>query len=153
MSEIKQTPAGAALTRLVLDLFRLSSRMTTAGDRLVAELGLTSARWQVLGSMVACQRPQSVAWLARDMGVSRQNLQRIVNDLEREGLVRFQDNPHHRRSRLVELTKPGYAKFHSAMILQGPWADHLAEGMAPRDIETAHKMIECLLARLEAAES
>lgn len=151
MPDQNQTPAGAALTGLVLDLFRLSSRMTTAGDRLVAELGLTSARWQILGSMVAAGRPQSVAWLARDMGASRQNLQRIVHELERDGLVRFRANPHHKRSHLVELTDRGRAVFEAAMALQGPWADDLAEGMEPSNIETAHRVVEGLLARLEPA--
>lgn len=151
MSEYERTPAGAVLTDLVLDLFRLGSRMTTAGDRLVAELGLTSARWQVLGSIMAAQRPQSVAWLARDMGASRQNLQRIVNDLEQEGLVRFLDNPHHRRSRLVELTEQGRAQFDAAMTLQGPWADELAKGIAPDELAIAHRVIGRLLDRLEPA--
>ncbi|RUV46514.1 MarR family transcriptional regulator, partial [Mesorhizobium sp. M7A.F.Ca.MR.228.00.0.0] len=49
MPDAKRTPAGNALTDLILDLFRLSSRMLTSGDRLVADLGLTSARWQILG--------------------------------------------------------------------------------------------------------
>lgn len=151
MTEQDRTPAGAALTELILDLFRLSSRMTTAGDRLVAGLGLTSARWQILGSMVAAGRPQSVAWLARDMGVSRQNLQRIVNDLDKEGLVRFRANPHHKRSHLVELTDEGRALFAAAMERQGPWADDLAQGVAAGDIIIAHRVIEGLLARLEPA--
>ena len=81
MSNTKLTPVGAVLTDVVLDLFRLNSLLLTAGDRLVAGLGLTSARWQILGAMVAANRPQPVAWLARDMGANRQNVQRIINDL------------------------------------------------------------------------
>ena len=49
MRNVKRTPAGEALTQLMLDLFRLNSLTLTAGDRLVADLGLTSARWQILG--------------------------------------------------------------------------------------------------------
>ena len=68
MNKSKRTATGDALTDLILDFFRLNSLLLTAGDRLVAELGLTSARWQVLGAIVAAERPQPVAWLARDMG-------------------------------------------------------------------------------------
>lgn len=68
MKPLKHTPAGAALSGLILDLFRLNSQVLTAGDRLVADLGLTSARWQILGTVNAVDRPQPVAWLARDMG-------------------------------------------------------------------------------------
>ena len=81
MNKTKRTPSGDALTDLMLDLFRVNSLILTAGDRLVAGLGLTSARWQILGAMVAAERPQPVAWLARDIGANRQNVQRIINDL------------------------------------------------------------------------
>ena len=132
MSETERSQAGAALTDLILDLFRLNSRIITAGDRLVAGLGLTSARWQVLGTIVAADRSQPVAWLARDMGANRQNVQRIVNDLVREGLVAFQTNPHHRRAQLVVLTDKGKNTFDAAMRLQAPWIDRLSEGLQLR---------------------
>src|SRR4051794_41841365 len=93
----KRTPGGEAVTRLIMDLFGLNNRMLAAGDRLVAGLGLTSARWQILGAIVAAERPQPVAWLERDLGANRQNVQRIVNDLHADGLVAFETNPHHRR--------------------------------------------------------
>ena len=53
MKKTKRTPAGEALTNLMLDLFRLNSLLLASGDRLVAPLGLTSARWQILGAIVA----------------------------------------------------------------------------------------------------
>ena len=68
MKQPKRTRAGDALTGLILDLFRLNNLLLTAGDRLVAGLGLTSARWQILGAIVAAERSQPVAWLARDLG-------------------------------------------------------------------------------------
>lgn len=149
MRQIKHTAAGAALSGSVLDLFKLSSRLLAAGDRLVADLGLTSARWQVLGTIIAAERAQPVAWLARDMGASRQNVQRIVNDLEMEGLVRFAPNPHHRRASLVMLTETGQQAFDAAMRLQAPWINKLAEGLQADDIETTHKVITAVLLRLE----
>src|ERR1700733_437018 len=104
MKKTKRTAAGEALSNLVVDLFRLDSLLLTAGDRLVAPLGLTSARWQVLGAIITAERPQPVAWLARDLGGNRQNVQRIINDLHKDGLVEFETNPHHRRAHLVVLT-------------------------------------------------
>lgn len=137
------------MSNLILDLFRLNNRMLAAGDRLVAGLGLTSARWQVVGSIVAADRPQPVAWLARDMGANRQNVQRIVNDLEQEGLVAFQPNPHHRRAQLVVLTNKGKQSFEAAMRLQAPWVNHLADGLQAADIKMTHSVITALRRRLE----
>ena len=150
---MKRTPAGDALTRLMLDLFRLNSLILVSGDRLVAPLGLTSARWQLLGAIVAAERPQPVAWLARDLGANRQNVQRIINDLEREGLVTFAPNPHHRRAQLVVLTDKGKRAYKSAMDLQAPWVNELSDGVAVKDLETVHRVIMALRAKLERADA
>ena len=123
--------------------------MLSAGDRLVAGLGLTSARWQVLGTIAAADRAQPVAWFARDMGAHRQNVQRIVNDLAQEELVALAPNPHHRRAPLVQLTPKGKETFEAAMRVQAPWVDRLAEGIDVRDIETTHRVLTALRRRLE----
>jgi DNA-binding MarR family transcriptional regulator len=149
MSRMERTPAAAALTDTIFELLRLNGRLLTAGDRLVAGLGLTSARWQVLGTMVAAGRPQPVAWMARDMGGNRQNVQRIVNDLAREGLVSFQPNPHHRRAQLVVLTPKGLQAYEAAMQLQGPWVNDLAEGLLQDDIRAAYRVVLALRNKLE----
>ena len=151
MNTTARTPSGDAVTDLILDLFRLNNRVLTAGDRLVAPLGLTSARWQILGAIVQAERPEPVAWLARDMGASRQNVQRIVNDLEKEGLVEFRTNPHHRRAQLVVLTAKGRQTFEAAMGLQAPWADSLADGLPVKDIKIAHRIMTALRKKLESS--
>lgn len=149
MNDTHRTPAANALNDLILDLFRLNSRMLTAGDRLVAGLGLTSARWQVLGAIVIAERPQPVAWLARDLGANRQNVQRIVNDLHKEGLVAFEANPHHQRAQLVVLTGTGKQAFDAAMRLQAPWINNLADGLSVKDINAMHSVITALRRKLE----
>ena len=150
MNKAKRTPQGEALTGLILDLFRLNSLLLTAGDRLVACLGLTSARWQILGAIVAAERPQPVAWLARDLGANRQNVQRIINDLDREGLVAFEANPHHRRAQLVILTDKGKQTFEAAMRLQAPWVNSLTEGLLVKEIQTVHRVVVALREKLES---
>ncbi len=151
MAKPKRTPAGDALTNLVLPLFRLNSLLLTAGDRLVARLGLTSARWQMLGAIVEAERPQPVAWLARDLGANRQNVQRIINDLERQGLVALEPNPHHRRAQLVVLTDKGRRAFDAAMDLQAPWVNSLSDGLSVKDIEKVDRVIAALRKKLEDA--
>jgi DNA-binding MarR family transcriptional regulator len=152
MRSTKRTLAGDALSDLVLDLFRLNSRMLAAGDRLVADLGLTSARWQILGAIVTAEHPQPVAWLARDLGANRQNVQRIINDLHTEGLVAFETNPHHRRAQLVVLTEKGRLAFDAAMRLQAPWINSLSDGFLVKDIRTVHRVITALRKKLEGKD-
>ena len=110
---------------------------------------MTSARWQILGAVVAAERPQPVAWLARNLGANRQNVQRIVNDLHGDGLVAFETNPHHRRAQLVVLTDKGRQTFDAAMRLQAPWINSLSEGLAVKEIETAGRIMTALRKKLE----
>jgi DNA-binding MarR family transcriptional regulator len=149
MSEVQRTPGGAALTDLILTMFRANNRTLTWGDRLVAPQGLTSARWQVLGAIVYADRPQPVAWLARDLGANRQNVQRIINDLYGEGLVAFAPNPHHKRAQLVVLTEKGQQTYDAVIRLYDPAVNALAEGLPVADIETAHRVLLALRKRLE----
>lgn len=141
--------SGDALTDLILTMFRVNNLTLTWGDRLVAPFGLTSARWQVLGAIVFAERPQPVAWLARDLGANRQNVQRIVNDLHAEGLVAFEPNPHHRRANLVVLSEKGQQAYDAAIAAYEPRVNVLAEGLTLEEIKTAHRVMATLRKRLE----
>lgn len=152
MRGTKRTPVGDAVTNLVLDLFRLNNLLLADGDRLVADLGLTSARWEILGAITDEERPQPVAWLARDLGANRQNVQRIINDLHKMGLVSFEPNPHHRRAKLVALTDKGKRKFNAAMRLQAPRVNKLSEGLSVQDVETTHRVMLALRKRLDGPD-
>jgi DNA-binding MarR family transcriptional regulator len=140
-----------ALTSLILDVFRLNGALISAGDRLVADLGLTSARWQVLGAIALSPVPEPVARLARSMGLHRQGVQRIVNELEAEGIIALDDNPHHRRAKLVRLTKKGEALYREADRRQKPWARDLAKGLDIKSIAAAQRLMTSLRDRLELA--
>jgi len=141
--------SGEAVTQLILETFRLNGRLLAAGDALVAAVGLTSARWQVLGAVAATLLPIPVAHIARNMGLSRQAVQRLVNEMEADGLVRFAPNPHHERAKLVVMTKRGEDVFRAAMERQIPWAKELATHMKPDDIQAAVRMLRMLRERLE----
>lgn len=149
MRAVKRSPAGDAMTDLVLDLFRVNNLTLTWGDRLVAPLGLTSARWQILGAIVGADRAQPVAWLARDLGANRQNVQRIVNDLAHEGLVTFEPNPHHRRAHLVVMTDKGLKTYDAAIRLYAPKINSLVQGLPIEEIKTAGRLIKALRKKLE----
>jgi DNA-binding MarR family transcriptional regulator len=150
MSEETRTAEGDGLSGIILDVFRLGSLLMTAGDRLVAHLGLTSARWQVMDAIVASPRAQPVAWLARDMASNRQNVQRIINDLRGEGLVTFSANPHHIRAQLVVLTPKGKQIYDAATQLQTPWVNGLSQDLSLKDIQTFRRVVMALRGRLKS---
>ncbi len=149
MTRSRHTRRGAAATELVLETFRFNGRLLSAGDRLVAELGLTSARWQVLGAIALSPAVETVARLARNMGAHRQGVQRIVNELAKEGLIEFRPNPHHRRANLVALTARGRDIYEQAGRLQIPWINTISEDIDPHEIALATRVMQTLRRRLE----
>ena len=146
------TRAGAALTELIIEIFRLNGRLLQAGDGLVRDAGLTSAHWQVLGAIAAATVLLPVAHIARNMGLTRQAVQRLANELERDGLVRFAPNPHHRRARFLVMTETGRRAFAKAMARQVPWANQLAKGLKSEDIAGAQGVLTAIRRQLETGE-
>ncbi len=140
--------ANDAISELILETFRLNGRLLAAGDALVAELDLTSARWQVLGAIALSAVPLPVAHIARNMGLTRQAVQRLANEMERDGLVRFGPNPHHQRAKLVLLTPRGRAAYNAAMKRQGPWARGLASGLSLKQIKATTETLRVIRERL-----
>jgi DNA-binding MarR family transcriptional regulator len=141
-----------AVSDLVLETFRLNGRLLVAGDALVADLGLTSARWQVLGAMALSPVPLSVAQIARNMGLTRQAVQRLVNEMQADNLVQLAPNPHHQRAKLVVLSPRGRTAFAGAMKRQTLWANELARGITVREIAAAAATLRRLRQRLERSE-
>jgi DNA-binding MarR family transcriptional regulator len=139
----------AAVTELILETFRLNGCLLEAGDELVRHLGLTSARWQVLGAIDASTVPLPVAHIARNMRLSRQAVQRLANEMKEDALLRFESNPHHERAKLVLMTDKGKAAFRSAMVKQRVWAERLAQGMSIESFEDAARVLRGLRGRLE----
>jgi DNA-binding MarR family transcriptional regulator len=116
---------GKLFTEIVLEVFRLNRLLLDAGDALTAPVGLTSARWQVLG--IVEHGPAPVAEVARAMGLTRQAVQETANGLEAEGFVEFTPNPRHRRAKLLVMTPKGDAAMEVVRRRHASWANDLAE--------------------------
>ena len=138
----KYTSSGKVFTDLLLEVFRLNGALLEAGDRLTRPVGLTSARWQVLG--VVEHGPVPVANVARIMGLSRQTVQQTANGLEREGFIEFVDNPHHRRAKLMQLTKKGEKALEYVAEQQAIWANRIGGKHSQGDLERVLEVLKGL---------
>jgi len=78
---------------------------SSTSPKLARPAGITAAWWQVLGAVI--RYPLPVAGIAREMGITRQSVQRIADLLVDRGLAEYRDNPAHRRAKLVALTGQG----------------------------------------------
>jgi DNA-binding MarR family transcriptional regulator len=137
---------------LALEVFRLNGILVAVGDTLVAPLGLTSARWQVMGAIAEAKGMLPVAGIARNMGLVRQSVQRIADELAQLGIVHFVPNPHHRRANLVQLTDRGTAVFEDACTRWLTVADVLAADIGRDEAEHAAALLRRLRNHLETLE-
>jgi DNA-binding MarR family transcriptional regulator len=142
------TSAGRTFTDLVLEVFRLNGRLLSAGDRLTKPVGLTSARWQVLGAIE--DQGRSVAQIGRKMGLARQNVQRLADVLEKEGLVAYAPNPDHRRAKLVYLTVRGKKAFEELGRRQAMWANQIASCVRHSEMKLALEALRKLRSAVES---
>jgi DNA-binding MarR family transcriptional regulator len=145
-----RTSVGEKATEVILSTFRANGLLLAAGDRLAAERGLTSARWQVLGAVALAQRPLTVPQIARRMGLSRQTVHTTVSRLGADGLVELVPNADHRRSQLVSVTELGRAKYQAVDETQAAWVNRLAAGLRRSELETTARVLGELCTRLEA---
>lgn len=141
------TKAGSWFTGLVLEVFRFHGRLLAAGDRLTKPLNLSSARWQVLGAIEQC--PLSVAQIARNMGLTRQTVQKLADELNRGQFVQYAPNPDHKRAKLVCQTEKSRHVMKVLEQRQLRWANEVAEGVKDEEMEAALRLIHKLRVQVE----
>jgi DNA-binding MarR family transcriptional regulator len=138
-----RTPAGDAFTALLGQVIGLTRRFTTAGEALAKPAGQTLARWLVLETIQ--DKPATVAQIARTLALARQGVQRLADVLVRDGLAVYQDNPAHRRAKLVRLTPEGRTALGTIQTAQAAWADALGARIGEEELRQASILLDRVL--------
>ncbi len=148
-SPLPGTARGRALASLAYTVVDLYCALRSAGERLAAPDGQSSARFAVL-YVLAVKGPHTVAEIARDRGVARQGVQRLADELAADGLTEFVANPAHRRSMRLQLTAPGRAVTARILSRQARVFDAAATGLDAGAARSAETFLKDLLARVRA---
>jgi DNA-binding MarR family transcriptional regulator len=138
-----RTPAGDALTDLVMQVVRLIRDFTAAGEALAKPAGQTLARWLVLEAVQ--DQPATVAQIARQWHLARQGVQRLADLLVRDGLAVYESNPAHRRAKLLRLTPAGRSALLRIQAAQRTWADALGAELGEADLRRASAVLDRVL--------
>ena len=99
-----------AITDLMLEVAQCFFRIRALGQKTGLITSWGGGAFGFLRSL-ALLGPLTVPQIAQMRPTSRQRMQRLADELAAEGLVRFVDNPKHRRSKLVRLTPRGDARY------------------------------------------
>ena len=145
-----RTQQGSLLTDVILTLFQTNGCLLSSGDALVAPLGLTSARWQVLGAVRLADKPISAPQIASAMGITRQGAQKQIHRMVRQDLLATVANPAHKRSPLYALTEHGHQVSAQIDTLQAHWVNQLSAGIPARELETTKRVLARLTEHLSS---
>jgi DNA-binding MarR family transcriptional regulator len=145
-----RTPAGDEFTALLGQTIGLTRRFTTVGEALAKPAGQTLARWLVLETIQ--DAPATVAQIARRLHLARQGVQRLADVLVRDGLATYEDNPAHRRAKLVRLTPQGATTLRTIQTAQAAWADALGAELGEADLQQASVVLDRVLHALQKPE-
>ena len=134
MTVAQELLSGSALT-----VFKLNGQFLAVAEELARPAELTAASWQVLGTVRA--EPAPVAAIARELGLTRQSVQRTADLLVDRGLAEYRENPAHRRAKLLVPTDAGL----TAMQRIGPGHAAFAQRLVD---EVGEEELTALLAAL-----
>ena len=132
---------------LIAEVYELAGESRRSSETQARELGQTAARWHVLS--VVSDGPRTVASAARRLGLARQSVQRVVDDLVAAGQLERRDNPDHARAPLIALTSQGQATLDA--LMQRPDSQGVLERAELRQDELDHArgVLRKLLAALQ----
>jgi len=135
------------LSTAALAAFKLNGQFLELAESLAKPVGLTATWWQVLGAVL--HTPLPVVAIAREMGITRQAVQRTADVLVERGLAEYQENPAHRRAKLVVATAAGLDAVRAINPEHAKQAKRLSEALGQDEFARAVDALTTLSKALE----
>ncbi|MFE9450180.1 MarR family winged helix-turn-helix transcriptional regulator [Streptomyces sp. NPDC006739] len=93
--------------------------------------------------------PMTVPQMGRAQSISRQFVQRMVNDAVADGLVEAVPNPAHARSSLIRLTDAGRTAIDAVVARENALLCEAADDLTASDVDTCVRVLSRMLALFE----
>jgi DNA-binding MarR family transcriptional regulator len=146
--ETLQSRTGEVLHDLFKEVFALQAALSRVMDRVHEETGLSTPQrkvMQVLNHLGSATVPD----IAARLGVSRQSIQVVCNDLLSHGLIEFMTNPRHKRSKLAALTANGNRAYEMARQNEYAAIEHILGRIDADAAEGARQLLAQIRNALE----
>ena len=129
---------------LVGPLYRRVLRKVELGE----EIEGIGAGVRAVLDMLRREGPMTVPQMGRAQALSRQFVQRMVNDAAGRGFVEAVPNPAHRRSSLIQLTDPGRAAIAAVIAREHGLLGEVGGDLTQADVDACVKVLSCMLDEL-----
>ena len=128
---------------------RIARRMRQAVDGEMRLIGLTEATWRPLMYVRSLGDGVRQKELATAMSVEGPSLVRLLDNLERRGLIERREDESDRRARGIHLTRAGRELAVRAARIGVSFQSRLLSGVPAADLETCERVLETLEREME----
>lgn len=133
---------------LIADVYELAGASRRTSEAVAREHGQTVARWHVMSVLDGAEL--SAAQIARRLGLTRQSVARVVDELVAGGQARKRSNPSDARAPLLSLTGRGRTTLRA--IVDRSDAVRIAQlrrtGLEPHQLRAAQDTLRALVSML-----
>ena len=142
-----RTESGQAIEALIIEIVATFFLLRAEGMRIGVVSPSGEGYWSVL-RLLKVNGPQTVPQLARYRYVPRQSVQKLANEMLKDGVIELVNNPAHKRSKLLRLTPKGEVVFQEMSDRIAILAETLAEQQDAAQLQRAADVMKHLHERL-----
>lgn len=142
-------PPGNTKYLLFGGTFVLSNKLQFVVDKMVD--GLSTKQWFLLRNIMDLpdEPAPTITQIADAMDSSRQNIAKMLEVAQRQGLVTIEESPSDRRSRSVRITALGRTRAEQTAVHAQAFLDRLYEGIGSQERDAAGKVMLKMIRNLE----
>jgi MarR family transcriptional regulator, transcriptional regulator for hemolysin len=130
-----------------------SHRFKTRFAERFKDQGQTLSRRNILSTLAATPRGLIQSELADRLGVQAPTMVKLLDGLERQGLISRQPVPGDRRAKLVVIEKAGAAVLADIDGEANSMRNEMFQGVSDADLATVQSVLDILVRRLDGAPS
>ncbi|HYC64714.1 MAG TPA: MarR family transcriptional regulator [Reyranellaceae bacterium] len=131
---------------------RVARRLRQAVDSELRAIGLTEATWRPLVYVRRLGDGVRQKELATALSIEGPSLVRLLDNLERRGLIERREDENDRRARGIHLTKPGRELAVRAAKAGGAIQARLLAEIAPSELDACERVLDSIERGLDTAE-
>lgn len=135
-------------TTIGLEIARTARQWRARMDERLVPLGLTQAKWVPLRYLAHAGGTLPQRKLVEMTGIEGPSLVRLLDELERLGLVERRDSEADRRTKTIHLTEKVEPILGEIAVLAEGLREDILSGIPPEDLATFHKVLSQILDNL-----
>lgn len=136
--------------RLTVQLVLVARRWRSLLDEHLRSIGQSAARMEALGAIMNSPSLPAQVEIARRLRIEGPTMTRMLDTLEKDGLVERLPDPKDRRTKQLRLTPQGERALEQIFEIADVLRDRLLDGISAQQIEAQSQFLHQLGRRLDA---